>query len=57
MDLNLREFNILIILVIFTVALGIYPSIITDGLNYVAQGLLYTFDGTDNIITTTNNGG
>ena len=44
-DLNLREFNILLILVIFTVLLGIYPSIITDGINYSAQGLLFTFNG------------
>ena len=35
----------LLILVIFTVFLGIYPSIIIDGLNYVAQGLLYSFNG------------
>ena len=44
MDLNFREYSILLILVVFTVALGIYPSIITDGLNYVSSSLIYTFD-------------
>lgn len=48
MDLNIREYFILIGLVIFTVLLGVYPSIITDGLNYVTQSLLYTF-GPDQI--------
>lgn len=47
MDLNLREYSILLILVIFTVVLGIYPSIVTDSLNYVVQGLLYTFNYTN----------
>lgn len=42
-DLNFREYSILLILVIFTVVLGIYPSIVTDGLNYVSSGLLYSF--------------
>lgn len=44
-DLDRREYSILLILVIFTVFLGIYPSIIIDGLNYVAEGLLYSFNG------------
>jgi NADH-ubiquinone oxidoreductase chain 4 len=43
MDLNMREYSILLILTIYTVLLGIYPSIITDGLNYVSTGLLYSF--------------
>jgi NADH-ubiquinone oxidoreductase chain 4 len=43
-DLNLREYSILLVLVIFTVLLGIYPSIITDALNYISQSLLYVFD-------------
>jgi NADH-ubiquinone oxidoreductase chain 4 len=43
-DLDLREYIILLILAVFTVILGIYPSIITDSLNYVTSGLLYTFD-------------
>lgn len=42
-DLNFREYSILLILVVFTVILGIYPSIVTDGLNYVCSGLLYSF--------------
>src|SRR6201994_2848635 len=40
-DLNKREFFILVILVIFTVLLGIYPSIILDSLNYNTYNLLY----------------
>lgn len=40
-DLNRREFAILTILVVFTVVLGIYPSIILDGLSYNGQYLLY----------------
>src|ERR1700749_2130243 len=38
-DLTKREFTILIILVIFTVILGIYPSPIIDGLNYNMSNL------------------
>jgi len=41
-DLNKREFNMLLILVIFTVILGIYPSIILDGLHYYTYCLLFT---------------
>jgi len=33
----------LIILVLFTIALGIYPSIVLDSLQYTTQGLLHTF--------------
>ena len=44
MDLNIREYSILLVLVIFAVSLGIYPSIVTDGLNYVTQALLYTYN-------------
>ena len=40
-DLNRREFFMLIILVLFTVILGIYPSIILDGLHYYTYNLLY----------------
>jgi NADH-ubiquinone oxidoreductase chain 4 len=43
-DLNKREFFMLIILVLFTVFLGIYPSIILDGLNYYIYHLLYNID-------------
>jgi NADH-ubiquinone oxidoreductase chain 4 len=41
-DLSQREFYILLILVIFTVLLGIYPSPILDGLNYYVTGLIYS---------------
>lgn len=43
-DLNKREYSILVILVIFTVILGIYPSIILDSLHYSVSTLLYNFD-------------
>jgi NADH-ubiquinone oxidoreductase chain 4 len=43
-DLNKREYSILLVLVILTVILGIYPSIILDGLNYSVSSLLYNFD-------------
>ena len=40
-DLNKREFLILLILVVFTVVLGIYPAPILDGLHYSVSSLLY----------------
>jgi NADH:ubiquinone oxidoreductase subunit 5 (subunit L)/multisubunit Na+/H+ antiporter MnhA subunit len=40
-DISLRETNILLPLVLFTIILGIYPSIITDGLNYTLSTLIY----------------
>jgi NADH-ubiquinone oxidoreductase chain 4 len=40
-DLNLREFYILAILVIFTIVFGIYPAPILDGLHYSASSLIY----------------
>jgi NADH-ubiquinone oxidoreductase chain 4 len=40
-DLTKREFILLFILVAFTVVLGIYPSIILDGLHYSATTLIY----------------
>jgi len=40
-DLNKREFFMLIVLVLLTVILGIYPSIILDGLHYYTYNLLY----------------
>jgi len=41
-DVNLREFLILFILVIFTVILGIYPAPILDGLHYSVSSLIYS---------------
>lgn len=41
-DLNRREFFMLIVLVLFTILLGIYPSIILDGLHYYVYNLLYS---------------
>jgi NADH-ubiquinone oxidoreductase chain 4 len=43
-DLTKREYSMLLILVIFTVILGIYPSIILDGLNYNVSSLLFAFN-------------
>ena len=40
-DLTKREFFLLFTLVAFTVILGIYPSIILDGLHYSVTSLIY----------------
>jgi NADH-ubiquinone oxidoreductase chain 4 len=40
-DLTKREFIILLPLILFTVILGIYPSIILDGLHYNVSTLIY----------------
>jgi NADH-ubiquinone oxidoreductase chain 4 len=40
-DINKREFFMLLILVLFTIILGIYPSIILDGLHYYTFCLIY----------------
>ncbi len=40
-DVNIREFYILLGLVLFTIILGIYPSIIFDGLDYYTSSLIY----------------
>ena len=45
-DLNKRELHILSVLVVFTVILGIYPSILLDGLHFSVSNVLYS-----NIIT------
>jgi len=42
-DVNLRETLILLILVVFTVFLGIYPSIILDGLHYSVSTVIYGY--------------
>ena len=41
-DITKREYLILLILTIFTVILGIYPSIILDSLNYAVTQLIYS---------------
>lgn len=43
-DLTKREFTILFILVFFTVLLGLYPSLILDGLHYSVSTLIYSFN-------------
>lgn len=40
-DINKREFFLLLTLVVFTVILGIYPSVILDGLHYNVSSLVY----------------
>jgi NADH-ubiquinone oxidoreductase chain 4 len=40
-DLKKREFLILLVLVYYTVLLGIYPVAVTDGLNYSVSELIY----------------
>jgi NADH-ubiquinone oxidoreductase chain 4 len=40
-DINKREFLILLVLTVFTVVLGIYPSIILEGLHYFTGNLIY----------------
>nr|WJM74481.1 NADH dehydrogenase subunit 4 [Parengyodontium sp.] len=41
-DVNKREFLLLFILVIFTIILGIYPSIILNALDYSMNSLIYS---------------
>jgi NADH-ubiquinone oxidoreductase chain 4 len=41
-DVNKREFFILLILVLFTVILGIYPAPVLDGLHYSVSSLIYS---------------
>ena len=41
-DVNKRECVLLVILIFFTILLGIYPSIILDGLHYSVSTLIYS---------------
>ena len=41
-DLNKREFYILMCLVMFTIILGIYPTVLLDGLHFSVSGLIYS---------------
>jgi len=43
-DLNKREFNIGLILVLLTIITGIYPAVILDGLHYSAYCLLFNYN-------------
>lgn len=49
-DLTKREFFLLFILVAFTVILGIYPSVILDGLHYSVTSLIYKFHSFDALV-------
>ena len=46
-DINRREFAILLCLVVFTVILGIYPSILLDTLHYYTYFLMFTLHYSD----------
>ncbi len=50
MDLSKREFFILLSLVFFTVILGIYPSVIMDGLHSSVSSLIYNVDESSYIL-------
>jgi NADH-ubiquinone oxidoreductase chain 4 len=41
LDINRREFILLFLLVLFTVILGIYPSLILNTLHYPVNNLIY----------------
>ena len=41
-DVNKREFILLFILVLFTVILGVYPSLILNVLDYSMNSLIYS---------------
>lgn len=43
-DINKREFSILLILIIFTVLLGLYPAPLLDGLHYNSYNLIFNTD-------------
>ena len=45
-DLNLREYYILLILVLFTIALGVYPSVVLDTLHYSVSTFIFAVDYT-----------
>ena len=42
LDVNKREFVLLLILVLFTIIFGIYPSLILNVLDYSVNNLIYT---------------
>ena len=41
-DVNKREFFILLVLVVFTIVLGVYPAPVLDGLHYSVSSLIYS---------------
>ena len=43
-DINKREFFMVVILIFFTIFLGIYPAVVTDGLSYYNTNLIYNSD-------------
>jgi hypothetical protein len=52
-DLTKREYTLLMILVLATVFLGIYPAPILDGLGYAVSLLLYSFDIASDVVPNT----
>lgn len=53
-DVTNREFFLLLILVLFTVILGVYPSILLDGLHYYVTPLIYNSSSLDYSYVTLN---
>ena len=53
-DLSKREFSILLILALFTVLFGIYPSFILDGIHYGVSGLIYSYSDILTIVSESN---
>jgi len=43
-DVTRREFIILLVLVVLTILLGIYPNVILDGLHYSVSYLIYNIN-------------
>lgn len=43
-DINKREFSILLILILFTVLLGLYPAPLLDGLHYNSYNLIFNYE-------------
>jgi len=52
-DLMKREYTLLMILVVATVLLGIYPASILDGLGYAVSLLLYSYDIASDVVANT----
>ena len=54
-DINIREYFILLILVLFTIILGIYPSIVLDVLHFSVTMVTYTINETSYDSNVVNN--
>ena len=54
LDLTKREFSILLILALFMIFFGVYPSVILDGIHYGVSGLIYSYSDSLTIISENN---